>query len=278
MNYRGLVSKHRSAVMGLMAIIIVLYHARLSTSFTLYNATIGRFGSTAVDVFVFVSGFGLAYSLRKHAGFGEYYARRLERVLPSWYANLLCSVLLALVLILMGQSVNIPQFVLPRLVPIGVWVNYRVAKWYIPASLGFYVIAAVLHPAMRRSRYLYLTTAAMLFLTAWYVPVLSRMSNVSLVIDRVPGLVVGLAVGEAAQRDEPRYKSAKLGLAGLTLLFAMGLAMFLLAGRLTGPILGQIAGSSHIRLRQTLMASLICVVTAGLFEAIDRIRLDFVVR
>ena len=58
--------------MGLMALLVIVYHARLETGFRLYDAVIGRHGSIAVDVFVFVAGFGLAFSLAKDGDLGRY--------------------------------------------------------------------------------------------------------------------------------------------------------------------------------------------------------------
>ena len=52
-NYRELISKHRSAIMGLMALLIILYHADWNTGFSIYDNTVNQFGSIGVDVFVF---------------------------------------------------------------------------------------------------------------------------------------------------------------------------------------------------------------------------------
>ncbi len=50
-DYRALISKQRSAVMGLMALLIIVYHARWETTSWIFNNTVNRYGSIGVDVF-----------------------------------------------------------------------------------------------------------------------------------------------------------------------------------------------------------------------------------
>ena len=52
MNYRELLKKHRSAIMGLMALLILLHHADWNTGFSLYDNAVNQFGSIGVAVFV----------------------------------------------------------------------------------------------------------------------------------------------------------------------------------------------------------------------------------
>ena len=85
MNYRELLSKHRSAIMGLMALLIILFHAEWTTNIAIYDHTVNRFGSIGVDVFVFVSGFGLAYALAKARNNEMYFSRRFARILPAYF-------------------------------------------------------------------------------------------------------------------------------------------------------------------------------------------------
>ncbi len=48
MNYRELLKKHRSAVMGLMALLIILHHADWYTGFSIYDSIVNQFGSIGV--------------------------------------------------------------------------------------------------------------------------------------------------------------------------------------------------------------------------------------
>lgn len=268
-----MLSRHRNAVMGLMAVVIVIYHQYLHTNFALYDYTIGRFGSIGVDVFLFLSGFGVAFSLRKSTSLSVYYSHRLERILPIYYGYLLVIVVGAVAAMPFGYRADLASYLFLRLIPVNVWVNVRDGRWYISAVLGYYVIAALIEPLLRKSRYLSLTTALLLIVTAWYIPALSKMDNVELAIARIPALVAGLAVGVAAQREDCRYNGSWLGLCSLTMLLLASLAMFIFKKPLLATLFRPLAGEYFTRLRVTLAAPLLTVVIAYGFEACARLRL-----
>ena len=63
-NYVTLLSKHRSAIMGFAILWIMLFHLHVSVDFTPFMI-IKRLGYGGVDIFLFLSGFGLYYSCSK---------------------------------------------------------------------------------------------------------------------------------------------------------------------------------------------------------------------
>ena len=69
------ISRHRTYLMGLAMIAIILFHL----GFTPVFRCIGPFG---VDIFMFVSGFGCTYALQKSDAI-TFFRRRLMRLLPS---------------------------------------------------------------------------------------------------------------------------------------------------------------------------------------------------
>ena len=264
--------------MGLSAIIIVLYHEHLRFGFPLYKYTIGEHGNIGVDFFLFVSGFGLAHSLSKHQAFGRYYGRRLSRVLPTFYAFSIFMGLLGVIFKLFGGDFNLSDFIFPRLVPIGIWFNMEFPKWYVSAVLGYYVFAAVVYPFLEKSRYLILSTALLTFVTAWYIPSISEMTNVTLMVTRFTALVVGLSVGLADVRKAEAPRELKRGLCGLGVLFFIGALMFLFRGKLSHTVFRTFDDEKYNRVRLCLMAPLLSVATAYGFSLCDRIRLGFVGR
>lgn len=93
-----LISKYRSALMGLSALLIVVFH--FTEDCYIYHKHMGGWvywfwnyiGSSSVDAFLFLSGCGLYYAMKKNPDVGRFYRRRLVRLLipyvlialPSW--------------------------------------------------------------------------------------------------------------------------------------------------------------------------------------------------
>lgn len=83
-SVNDLVSESRAFIMGVVMIVIMLFHAsfgflgKLGLLFSIY-------GHWGVDIFLYLSGFGLYYALRKNEGntLLQFYNRRAVRILPA---------------------------------------------------------------------------------------------------------------------------------------------------------------------------------------------------
>lgn len=77
-DFVSLLSRYRTYIMGVAMICIMLFHQGWITQplglFQLY-------GCHGVDIFFFVSGFGVYFSLQKHT-LWDFYKRRIKRLLP----------------------------------------------------------------------------------------------------------------------------------------------------------------------------------------------------
>ncbi len=169
------------------------------------------------------------------------------------------------------------------ILPIGVWFNFDsnrnlAYKWYIAATIGFYAIAAVLYPVMRKSKYLYLTVFILLLITVCFIPFIADMSNMPFALQRLPALVMGLAVGVASLRKEPKYRKTSVGMLCLCAACAAGVIMIMLEGHVSGKFLLKMTDASSISLKQSLIAPLFTVFLAALFELLVRIRLGSVTK
>ena len=78
----GLISKYRTELMGLASIWVALYHytSELSVNILHYISIIGYGG---VDIFLFLSGFGLTYGY-KNKSVGSFYLKRFLRIYPTF--------------------------------------------------------------------------------------------------------------------------------------------------------------------------------------------------
>lgn len=79
----NLLSKHRSLIMGIAMMMILLHHLYF-VSFPC-NALALNYGMLGVDIFLFLSGFGIFFSLAKSQdkSIGSFYRRRLVRIFPA---------------------------------------------------------------------------------------------------------------------------------------------------------------------------------------------------
>ena len=85
------VSKYRQELMGLSILGILLFHFFQDCRSSGYNYTeYARFyfehvGSSCVDVFLFLSGLGLFYSLKKNGEVRSFYAKRFRKILIPYF-------------------------------------------------------------------------------------------------------------------------------------------------------------------------------------------------
>ena len=123
------ISKSRSSLMGLAMIWVVMYHYHLET-FPLDK--LSRYGFTGVDIFLFLSGMGLYFSMHKNPDVLNFYKRRLLRIFPTY-------IILGAVatFLLYGSHESLWHFLWVRST-LGYWTNGDSGAWFIPALITLY--------------------------------------------------------------------------------------------------------------------------------------------
>ncbi len=138
----SLISENRTFLMGISMIIIMIFHQYFVQGNVILK-TIGLYGNYGVDVFLFVSGFGLAYSLQKNSTL-TFYKRRLVRIIP---ACILIGIAKALITDFAPSSISFLNE--------GSFSNLRYTwktflgldLWFIRAILFLYLIAPLINYA-----------------------------------------------------------------------------------------------------------------------------------
>lgn len=86
-DIRDALSQSRAFLMGLAMLMVMGFHHGYFVDFGPLGNSICRYGEWGVDIFIFLSGFGVAFSLGKkvlNAGeIRQFYQRRLHRILPT---------------------------------------------------------------------------------------------------------------------------------------------------------------------------------------------------
>lgn len=268
MNFSSVLSKRRGAVMGLAALMIVCFHAYWKPAFLPWRLFINQYGNTGVDFFVFLSGFGLVYSLEKSRDLYRYYGRRLERILPSYYVTI---IFISLVRIAYGMFTR--EWILQNYFPFGVWARTGSQYWYVSAVLGYYLMTPAIYALIRRARFPRLTTAALMVFTGLVVPAFVDVDTRALL--RMPSLVMGIALGvfrtsHTSKKDRVIDLGMLVCCMGFALVFAMESPLIKL------PVFNLVRLGSRRRLWKDLTAPLMVVIFAYVFEFISKTPLRFI--
>lgn len=125
------ISTYRSELMGWSIVWILMLH------FGFYSLRplgfIAQYGYAGVDIFLFVSGFGLFYSLDKKPSLLYFYRKRLVRIFPAYY--------------IVGAFASLGLFhdtilqYLFRYTTIGFWTGGLYYEWFVPSILLLYLLA-----------------------------------------------------------------------------------------------------------------------------------------
>ena len=266
MDIRTLISRRRAPVMGVAALLIVLYHARWQAApFPL--GLVSREGQLGVDLFVYLSGFGLAHSLWRNPAPGDYWARRLRRLLPAYYVWLAAMSAAALGMALfMGWRGDFGHWLLLHALPVGVWINHQPQVWYVSAALGYCALAPVFFALLSRARRPRVAAALLMLVTGVLLPAVSGLKDVEIATARIPVLIAGLTTGLLHAEGRPARRTDALWLAGMA---ALGLCLGF-GGNL--PLLAELKPSRLHRLTLGLLAPGLTALLAGGFEGLSRTR------
>lgn len=133
-------SKYRTAIMGLSMLSIMLFHQYLSSVFP-FNF-FHNFGYWGVDVFLFLSGVGLVYSLKKNS-IRIFYLRRFLRIFPSC---VFCGTIRFFLILLLGSF----SLILKEKLNYSAWTLASLDLWFIHTILILYAITPFLYISLNK--------------------------------------------------------------------------------------------------------------------------------
>ena len=215
------ISRYKAALMGIMILIVVYghllyYHSGL-TPYHLLNFT-EWYTVGSVDIFLFLSGFGIYRSLKGNRDPLRFMQRRLSRLLPSY---------LPFILVYCGFMLLTDQMdkwqALGNLTTFGWWTQMGGQfNWYIPLLVGAYLVSPLLFAILEKCERKALWVFPVLFLLEAACVGSSLMMGVS----RLPVYFLGMYLGrEAALGKQP--SKTHLWVSGLLLVGSMTALWFL---------------------------------------------------
>ena len=208
----------RNELKGVAILWVVFFHAQLGLNGILYQ--VQRIGYGGVDVFFFLSGYGLYHSLEKDADLGRYLKRRGERLLPAYLP--FCLVWLAVMLPLYGGGLaSSLRVAAGNLTMTGYFANVEMnINWYVSAMALSLLLAPVFHAVLHCEKHFWLRAAGLL--AALFAIGLAYIGNDQyMAISRLPVFVIGMVFAAPQTRSLSGKKTA-LALAAAA---ALGLAV-----------------------------------------------------
>ncbi len=176
-DFQTYFSKHRLYFMGIAMICVMLFHQKFLEGrlFDFFHAC----GHWGVDLFLVVSGFGIAHSLMKNSRI-EYYRHRVRRLLPSCLIFGCVSFGFALV----SHGVEMPRRLL-------VMTPLSLNQWYITAIVLFYSLAPFILPFVQKWKLKTLVVIIPVCFLAKAID-LSFLWPIDWAIERFPAFVFGM--------------------------------------------------------------------------------------
>ena len=190
----GLVSCHRTELMGLATIMIIICHAPVyGVQLTTIMTKVLGIGNLGVEIFFFLSGIGLTFSIRQKKAMSLWYRKRLLRVLVPylaiaipWYG--IHSVLYNDSLIDFLCNVSTMNY----------WL-YHKGAWFVAILLPLYLIMPILYKILvvGRFRILFLVVFVAISSSSSLVEISNDneiIANIIWAVHRLPCFFIGIYI------------------------------------------------------------------------------------
>ena len=186
-----LLTENRMCLFGISLLLIFFRHTFFYNqySFGVFNY-ISQIGDVGVDVFMFLSAYGLSFSYRKNRDKYHFYKKRLFRILPS-------VIILLFIFAICDEfffDAKIYHPIDPRYWFFSLYSTY----WFIGAILSFYFAFPFLYELIEGKNWNQLGIVCVAFLIAYSCIVAIKLSHVGLFqqlivyVARLPILVIGV--------------------------------------------------------------------------------------
>ena len=139
------ISRFRGELMGAAMLFIILFHVALPRE----NAFFGlrRMGNVGVDMFLFLSGIGLWFSVDEESFCQAFLIRRYLRIYPTW---LIIACLFYIPSFQGGSTWNWIYLFGEITINWGFWLHDELNFWYIPATMMLYLFAPAYMELIKR--------------------------------------------------------------------------------------------------------------------------------
>lgn len=189
------ISTYRSHIMGVSIVWIMLYHMPYLHEFV--GPIIGSailIGFCGVDIFFFLSAFGLFFSLQRNPNILDFYKKRVVRIFPTYLIVLIIfGILNHLTVTDIIKEISMVGMFLP-------FIEWPMFDWYVPAQLFFYLLSPIIifYAGYLKKMWILIFIGALIlnYLSAILLLENSWDAKILFLITRIPVFVLGVIVAK----------------------------------------------------------------------------------
>ncbi len=190
MEHRARVSRYRDELKGLAMLWIVWFHSGLKLPGVFDDLRLLGYGG--VDVFLFLMGMGLSYSLRKNPDPRAYLARRMKKLLPAYLPIVLAWMVIQYPLLGFTARQAV-QGAAGNLFMVGYWLQLPgVYNWFANTVFTFVLLAPVVYAVLSGGQGKGL---AALLVIAFGIGAANIGLEQMMPVSRLPVFIIGMAFG-----------------------------------------------------------------------------------
>lgn len=206
----SLLAKHRKSIMGFAAIYILAFHKYIclfpqGNLFFQIEYGIKELGLSGVDIFLFLSGIGLTYSIGK-TSLGIFYYKRIKRIIIPF----------VLIGIARGLFDRLSFMdILGNISGINFWIrDVNSLLWFIPAIAALYFVFPFYYKAFLKAKNKMVFTGIIvciwLFLSMLLAGSIERLGRGDLYLftNRIPVFTIGVLFGWLSQGKSLRFSAS----------------------------------------------------------------------
>lgn len=199
------ISEERGVLIGIATVAVMIFHSYslhfeeiFASAFLcdIFNY-IQSLGNIGVDIFLFVSAFGLYYSFSKDSNIKNFYTKRVLRIIPS-------AVIIAAIYYLYVGTAGIVDFV-KKVLLLAFFESNNRDFWFLSFILIMYIVFPLLYKVVESYKGLGVASViAGIVLVNILLMVLTPelYGRLEIALTRIPIFIVGIYFGRMAKRDE----------------------------------------------------------------------------
>lgn len=196
---RNQISLYRNELMGFSILWIILHHTQFFQMANYgYLDYLIRMGSCGVDIFLFLSSFGLYRSFSQNNNIKKFYLKRILRIFPTF--------------IFIVFAYNLKDGFTTLLSP-WTWINELYCNWFITFILLMYGIFPLLYKIQQKGTYLPVLATSILSIFITIILIITGHNDIHdvpmLMGQRLPIFCLGMLIADKHFKSEIRHYSLK---------------------------------------------------------------------